>query len=104
MIFDLSKSNIPRDKRIWVIWAINKNALTGTPENTFLRKHKLKTSKAIFFFFEKVLLSNCDIWSLQKQHSRKSESELFEPYRKNHFTGAPENIFLCKVDTYLNLP
>ena len=32
------------------------------------------------------------------------ESELFKPYREKRFTGAPENTFLRKVATYLNLP
>ena len=34
---------------------------------------------------------------------RTKESELFEPKTEEHFTGAPENTFLWKVDTYLKL-
>ena len=29
---------------------------------------------------------------------------VFEKNKKKHFTGAAENIFLRKVDAYLNLP
>ena len=64
-----------------------------------------KTSNSIFFFFsENVSFSNCGPWSLQNQDSwKKTEPELYEPQRENHFTGALENTFLCKTDIYLKL-
>ena len=34
---------------------------------------------------------------------KKTEPELYEPQRENHFTGALENTFLCKTDIYLKL-
>ena len=34
---------------------------------------------------------------------KATESELSEPYRERHLTGALENIFLHKIDIYLKL-
>ena len=33
--FDLSKTSIPENIRIWVIWAIKKKHFNGAPENIF---------------------------------------------------------------------
>ena len=38
MAFDFSKTSIPKNNRIWVIWAIEKKHFTDAPENSFLRK------------------------------------------------------------------
>ena len=57
-----------------------------------------------FFFLEKVLLSNCDLWSLQKRHSQKQNNQRYlSQNQKSTFTGAPENTFSRKVDTHLKL-
>ena len=54
---------------------------------------------------EKVSLSNCDLRSLQNQHSLKQQNLSYLSYKeKKHLTGAPKNTFLCKLDTCLKLP
>ena len=47
------------------------------------------------------------LWSLISAKSalpNKTESDLFESQRESHFTGAPENTFLRKVETNPKLP
>ena len=51
-----------------------------------------------------VVLKLYSLISLKPALVKTANSELFEPWRKKHFTGAPQNTFLCKVDAYLKLP
>ena len=51
-----------------------------------------------------VVLKLYSLISLKPTFVKTADSELFEPWRKKHFTGPPQNTFLCKVDAYLKLP
>ena len=55
-------------------------------------------------FKKSIVLKLSSSISPKPSFPKTTESELLAQSRKMHFTGAPENIFLRKVDTHLKLP
>ena len=90
-IFDLSRTTIPKNNRICVIWVLKKKSFYGWKYLFTWGRHIPKTS-----IFEKVSLLNCDLWSVPKMHSQKQQNlGYFSQKEKN------TSLMLLKIPFYV---
>ena len=73
VIFDLSRTAIPKNSRICAIWALKEKSFYGWKYLFTWGRHIPETSIAKYIF-EKVSLLNCNLWSVPKMHSQKQKN------------------------------
>ena len=75
VIFDHSKTSILENNRIWDIWALTEKALHwGSWKYLNTKDRQIRQISIAKQIIEKILFSNCDLWSLQTQHSWKQQN------------------------------
>ena len=75
LIFDLSETSILENNRIWVLWAQKKKALHWCSwKYLFTYGRQIRKFSLPKIFSEKVLLSNCNLWTLGNRHFRKQKN------------------------------
>ena len=105
MIFDLSKTSIPENNRIWVIWALKKEVFHGCRwKYLFTWGKQIPKTYIVEKIYEKVSLSNCDLWSCQNWHCIKQQNPSYLSHIEKSTSLLLLKIpFLHKIDTCLKL-